>query len=564
MTVGVRRMRALFADTGRLAALATVLAAGQTVLIIPVALLIKRVFDHQIPAHDSGGIAVTGVLILALYLGSAALAVLSHGLATRTIKQTTAALRRRLLEQLYLLPRSWHDSHSTAHVHSLIVQDTERVDRMVDEFVSRIYPAGVVGLALAVLGLVLSPLLFGLMLVGVPLPFVLARMLRNRFRGRVRAWQQAFDRYSAATQQSLRAMTLTKVQGAERYELERRRSEIDVLTEASRSMVWAEGAYIVVQNTVNAVAGSLVLIGGGIAVAEGSMSLGELLSFYAVMALLLRQLLVFGQGLPTIVIGLSSLLRLDELLAAEDVEPYSGRREIALKGGLAFERVTFAYDRDPVLRDVSLSIAPGERVVIAGPNGAGKSTLLSLMLGLYRPSAGRVLLDGVELGELDLRHARRQIGVVLQDPVIFPGTIRENIAYAEPDLSQGALEAAARLSTAADFIETLADGYETQVGDEGELVSGGQRQRIAIARALVGEPAVLVLDEPTTYLDDRAVGAFLERLDALPEAPTVLMVTHSDEIAARADRVVEMREGRIAAGGLRPARVPRIADQGPL
>jgi ABC-type multidrug transport system fused ATPase/permease subunit len=564
MSVWARRLKGLFGETGRLALLATVLAAGQTALVIPIALLIQRVFDNQIPAHNSSGIATTGVIILALYLGSATLALLNHGLATRTVKQTTAALRRRLLERLYLLPRSWHDRHGNAHVHSLIVQDTERADRMIDEFVSRIYPAAVVGVALAILGLVLSPLLFGLMLIGVPVPFVLGRLLRTRLRGRVRTWQQAFDDYSAATQQSLRAMTLTKVQGAERYEVERRRREIETLAEASQSMVWAEGAYIVVQNTVNAVAGSVVLIGGGIAVAEGSMTLGALLSFYAVMALLLRQLLAFAQGMPTVLIGVESLLRLDELLATEEREPYSGRRKIALQGGMTFERVSFAYGREPVMREVDLSIEPGARVVITGPNGAGKSTLLNLLLGLYRPSDGRVLLDGVELAELDLRHARRQIGVVLQDPVIFPGTIRENIAYAEPGATEAALEAAARVATAADFIETLPDGYETEVGDDGELLSGGQRQRIAIARALLGQPALLILDEPTTYLDDSAIAAFLERLDELPEAPTVLMVTHSAAIAARADRVIEMREGRITADELRPAPAPRLAGQGPL
>jgi ABC-type multidrug transport system fused ATPase/permease subunit len=564
MSVWARRMKSLFADTGRLAALATVLAAGQTVLIIPVVLLIRRVFDHQIPARDSGGIATTGLIILALYLGSAALAVLNNGLATRTIKQTTAALRRRLIERLYLLPRRWHDHHGAAHVHSLIVQDSERVDRMVAEFVSRIYPAAIVGLALGIVGLVLSPLLFGLMLIGVPLPFVLARALRRRLSGRVRIWQQAFDDYSAAIQQGLRAATLTKVHGAERFEVERRRNEIEVLTEASQSMVWAEGAYIVVQNMVNAVAGTLVLIGGGIAVADGSMTLGALLSFYAVMALLLRQLAAYAQGFPTVLIGFESLVRLDELLASEEREPYDGRRKVALKGAIAFDGVSFAYDREPVLRDVDLAISPGQRVVITGPNGAGKSTLLNLLLGLYRPDEGRILLDGVELAELDLRHARGQIGVVLQDPVIFTGTIRDNIAYAAPWVSEAALRAAAALATAADFVETLPAGYDTQVGDEGELLSGGQRQRIAIARALLGDPAVLVLDEPTTYLDDRAVGAFLERLDELPKPPTVLMVTHSRDIAAHAGRVVEMREGRIDADEPRPARFPRLAEQGPI
>jgi ABC-type multidrug transport system fused ATPase/permease subunit len=558
MSVRRQRLASLFGGTGRLAALATALAAAQTAMLVPVALLVRHMFDAEIPAHDTGGIAVTGLLILALYLGSAGLAVLGHGLAARAVKRTTAALRNRLLERLYLLPQSWHDRRNATHLQSLVVSDTEHVDRMVDEFVSRLYPAAVVGIALTVVGLALSPLLFGLVLIGVPVPFLLARAMGSRFRRRVRTWRDAFEALAAATQLSLRALTLTKVHGAEEYELGRRRDEIEALSDAARAMVWAEGAYIVVQNAVSATTGSLVLIAGGIAVADGSMTLGALLSFYAVMALLLRQLATFAQGAPTIVVGFESLARLDELLDAEEREPYHGERRIELTGRIAFERVTFAYESEPVLRDIDLVIAPGERVVITGPNGAGKSTLLSLLIGLYRPGEGRVLLDGVPLGELDLRHARGQMGVVLQDPVIFPGTIRDNIAYAQPGATDAQVEAAARVAAVDRFADDLPAGYDTQVGDEGELLSGGQRQRIAIARAVLARPALLILDEPTTYLDGSAVTSFLAELEELPEEPTVLIVTHSDEVGARAERLISMRDGTIE-GDERRVPVARLA-----
>jgi ABC-type multidrug transport system fused ATPase/permease subunit len=565
VSVWWQRLKSLFGGTGRLAALATALAAAQTALLVPVALLVRHIFDVAIPHHDSGGVAVTGLAILALYLGSAGLAVLGHGLAARAVKRTTAALRNRLLERLYLLPQSWHDRRRATALQSLVVSDSEHVDRMVDEFVSRLYPAAVVGAALTVVGLLLSPLLFGLVLVGVPVPFLLARFMGRRFRRRARAWQRAFNALAAGTQLGLRALTLTRVHGAEEYELGRRRSEIEALAVAARAMVWAEGTYIVVQNAVSATAGSLVLIGGGIAVAQGSMTLGAFLSFYAVMALLLRQLGAFAQGMPTILIGFESLLRLDELLEAEERNPYEGRRQIALRGGVAFEGVSFAYDSEPVLRDVDLAIEPGELVVVTGPNGAGKSTLLNLLIGLYRPASGRVRLDGVPLDELDLRTARAQMGVVLQDPVIFPGTIRDNIAYAKPAASDAQVEAVARVATAADFIESLPDRYATQVGDEGELLSGGQRQRIAIARALLTEPALLVLDEPTTYLDEPAVSSLLAQLAELPDEPTVLIVSHSDEVAARAERLVRMRDGMIECDERRPtlARVAERRSAGP-
>jgi ABC-type bacteriocin/lantibiotic exporter with double-glycine peptidase domain len=158
-----------------------------------------------------------------------------------------------------------------------------------------------------------------------------------------------------------------------------------------------------------------------------------------------------------------------------------------------------------------------------------------------------VCADGIPYGELDIRNLRRQIGVVLQDPVLLPGTIRENIAYASPDAPESAVQAAAAAATADDFIAALPEGYATPVGDEGVGLSGGQRQRIAIARALVGAPALLILDEPTTYLDDDAVHTLMDRLLALPQSPTVLLITHDPHVAAYGERVVELRDGRVVS-----------------
>jgi ATP-binding cassette subfamily B protein/subfamily B ATP-binding cassette protein MsbA len=194
---------------------------------------------------------------------------------------------------------------------------------------------------------------------------------------------------------------------------------------------------------------------------------------------------------------------------------------------------------------VSLRIEPGEHAALFGPNGAGKSTVVSLILGLYRPQDGHLAADGVPYGEVDVRGLRRQIGVVLQDPVIFPGTIAGNIAYGRPDATEAEIRAAAELATAAAFIDTLPDGYETQVGDEGGLLSGGQRQRIAIARALIARPALLILDEPTTYLDDRSITRLFHNLLHLEGAPSVLVISHDLEVVRKMDTVHHLRDGAL-------------------
>jgi ABC-type bacteriocin/lantibiotic exporter with double-glycine peptidase domain len=310
----------------------------------------------------------------------------------------------------------------------------------------------------------------------------------------------------------------------------------------------AQAAYGAANDALGAVAGAVVLIVGGIAVTRGSITLGDLLAFYAVLALLLRQLQSVGGASHEVSIGFESLGRIEAFLAAPAKAPYaSGAERLSFRGGVALEGVTFAYVDRPVIRDLSLAIDAGDWVAILGPNGVGKSTLVGLAMGLYEPQSGRVLADGVPYERLDMRSFRRQVGVVLQDPILFPGTIRENIAFGRPEASDEEIRAAAVAATADAFVERLPDGYDTRVGDEGVGLSGGQRQRLAVARALLGEPSLLLLDEPTTYLDEAAVTALMAHLSNLPWAPTVVLVTHDPQATRHVQRVIELRDGRIAS-----------------
>ena len=207
-----------------------------------------------------------------------------------------------------------------------------------------------------------------------------------------------------------------------------------------------------------------------------------------------------------------------------------------------------------------MEVEPGEFVALVGPNGAGKTTVLSLILGLYRPREGRLVADGVPYDELDIIELRRQMGVILQDPIVFPTTIRRNIAYGRPDATAEEVQEAAWWATASDWIESLPEGYETQMGDEGGLMSGGERQRVALSRRFLSKPALLVLDEPTTHLDDASIRRLLENLRALPGGPSVLAISHDAVVADEADRVYTLRDGRIVSAP--PAISARVAIAG--
>jgi ATP-binding cassette, subfamily B, bacterial len=234
-----------------------------------------------------------------------------------------------------------------------------------------------------------------------------------------------------------------------------------------------------------------------------------------------------------------------EITDAPDAIEASG-----LEGEVAFENVSFDYgDGKDVLEDISFAVHPGQRVALIGASGAGKSTLVSLILRLYEPQEGAIYVDGLNIKDYKRKSLRRQIGIVLQDSVLFGTTIRENIAYGKLDASMEEIVAVAKAANAHEFIGELEDGYETIIGERGARLSGGQRQRIAIARAIVRDSPILILDEPMTGLDVRSEAKVREALDRLMSGKTCFVITHDLQAVSDADLVLLMEEGRIVARG---------------
>jgi ABC-type multidrug transport system fused ATPase/permease subunit len=231
---------------------------------------------------------------------------------------------------------------------------------------------------------------------------------------------------------------------------------------------------------------------------------------------------------------------------ARDAHEVAGRAH----GHVAFDGVTFAYsDGHPVLHDISLEVRAGETVALVGASGAGKTTLASLLLRFYDPSAGRVSLDGHDVKALTIASLRRQIALVLQEPVLFGATIGENIAYGRPGASDDEIRAAAHAAGAHDFIAALPHGYATPIGERGAMLSGGQRQRLSIARAFLKDAPVLILDEPTSALDAETEAMLLNALRRLMRGRTTLIIAHRLSTVRHADRIVVLQAGRIVESG---------------
>jgi subfamily B ATP-binding cassette protein MsbA len=303
-----------------------------------------------------------------------------------------------------------------------------------------------------------------------------------------------------------------------------------------------QGPIVAILQTL-AIAG--VLWAGGWEIYSARLSVADLLAFGAAVGVSVDPVLAVSHAWGRIQQAGGSARRVFEIMVYEATDPDGTSAPGSCEGRLAFEGVSFAYDEQPVLAEVSFAAQPGQITALTGISGGGKSTILALALRLYRPAAGRIALDGRDIGELQAAWLRLQMGFVPQDPVLFYGTVAENVAFGKGGASQAEIEGACRAAHAHEFVRALPHGYDTVVGERGATLSGGQRQRLAIARALVRDPRILLLDEATSALDTESERAIRDALVALRPGRTIVVVTHRPALAEIADRVVELTDGRV-------------------
>jgi ABC-type bacteriocin/lantibiotic exporter with double-glycine peptidase domain len=513
-------------------------------LSLPLILLVRYIFDTVLPRGDFRALFLCALAILAASVANSAVAFWIRRSSLDITKKVILDLRAKLIARLFELPAQYLGRQERMALHSIIVQDTERVDVMSNALVGEVLPAAMVSVTVAIVLLSVNWLLLLASLAIAPLLFFANRLLQRRLQHQVNRFRHSFEAFSKGVLFVLQAMDLTRMLGAEEFETERQTQTLRELRDTSTRVAWFDTLYNLTQSGLATVAGLIILVVGGTGVAAHTLTVGALVSFYVTARILNSQASTVLGGAPKIVLGIQSLESVHWLLTAPEHLPYQGRRKISPTGRISLENVSFAYHEDRwVLRNVSLEIEPGSTVALIGPNGSGKTSLVALLCGFYRPRSGRVLADGCPYDDLDVRHLRRSFGLVPQEPFLFPGTIRDNISYGRPNATLAEIREAARCATADSFIEELEHGYQTPVGENGMLLSGGQRQRIAIARALLGTPRVLILDEPANHLDTDSVTALIANLRTLPQRPALLIVTHDERMLAHANCVCQLGKG---------------------
>lgn len=538
-----------------LAGMALLFASGSVLLL---GNGLRLVIDNGFMAADSRALAKT----LGLMLGVVALLAMASALRYYQVtwigERLAADLRQRVFDHLLSLEPSFFESASdgraAGEIASRLTADTSVLQSLFGSSISLALRNLVMLVGAVALMLVTQPWLSAMVLVGIPatlLPIVwygrrvrrLSRTSQDRVAELGRYAEEALS--GLQTLQAFNHEAVDKVRYGQRVE-----QAFSSAVARTQQRAWLTGvAMLVVFSGVG-----LMLWQGGQAVLAGTMSAGELSAFIFYALLAAGAVATLAEVAGDVQRAAGAAERLLELL---DTQPTirSPANAVALptptRGEISLENIHFTYPgrETPALSGFDLDIQAGERVAVVGPSGAGKSTLLGLLLRFYDPDQGRVTLDGVDIRRLDTATLRSALGLVAQEPVLFSGSVAENLRYGCPEASDERLRAAVEDASAIDFINALPQGFNTPLGPGGVQLSGGQRQRLAIARALLKNPAVLLLDEATSALDAESERLVQQALDRLMQGRTSIVIAHRLATVINADRLLVLKEGRLVASG---------------
>jgi ATP-binding cassette subfamily B protein len=544
----LRRTLAFVFPYWRSLALVLALSLFSTLLALFIPYLSKLLVDGALLGRDRGALVRTLLAFGALTLGSFALNVVSGLRYTRVSAEILFDMRRALFERLQGLSPRFYAGVPIGQIVARINGDIGEIQRVVAE-VALAWVGNVlflVGTALILLRL--DPVLFAVSLAMIPPALWALARYRRRLDGAVAQMRDRSADVGSFLIETLLGMKLVVSMNAQTREVVRFKARNDAFIDAlmnMRRLTYMAGGLPGLLLTAGS---GLVFYVGGTRVIDGAITMGTLVAFVAYQVRLLGPI----QALMGLVAGLTaagvSLRRVQEILDAPvDVEEAPNAVPLnSVRGHVVFDRVSFGFGRGaPVLEDVTIEIAPGERVALVGRSGEGKSTIADLLARLLDPDGGRILLDGVDVRGVRLADLRRSVVVVDQDPFLFNASLAENVRYARPDASDDDVRAALDAAGLSGLVSRLPEGVHTGVGERGRSLSAGERQRVAIARAFLADPAVLVLDEATGSLDPVSEADVVSGYEAVMRGRTTVLITHRPELARKADRVLVLDGGRI-------------------
>ena len=495
---------------------------------------------------------VAALVLLISYAGQLFFAGVQERLGGKVGFRTTHDVRSAIYNKLQELSLSFFDKHQTGALLARVNQDTGELQRLLVDFIPLTLESAFMLLGVGIILFVLSWQLTLFVFIPIVAAVIFIKTIFSKIRTYFHRFFHRRSKLSALVNDSLSGMRVIKAFGQERLEMNKfdrksgnyRNAGIDLTTKWS---VYHPTLHFFIMSGV-----VIVWFIGGRLVISGRMSIGSVVAYSGYLMMFYRPVFTLTRMIDLVTNALSAAERVFDIIDTEpeiqeDTEAVSLEH---IKGEIEFQGVTFGYNKfDPVIKDLSVKIAANEKIGLVGKSGAGKSTIINLICRLYDVDKGRILIDGIDLRKVKYADLRRQIGIVLQETFLFNGTIYDNIAYAKPNASREQIISAAIAANAHEFIIEKPDGYDTGVGERGDRLSGGEKQRIAIARAILRDPRILILDEATSSVDTETEKKIQEALSTLTTGRTTIAIAHRLSTLRNCHRLLVIEDGRVVESG---------------
>ncbi len=529
-----------------------IVACLRTVTVAPLPFFFQVIIDEYVRAGNVPGIGAMAVLIIGLLLLHYVFAIEGARMFALEVSKMIAELRSRVFQTLQFIHFGYLDSTKTGRLLSKYAFDTQKVEAAIMPMVNQLLPNFLYAVGVMSILFLMNWQLSLVVLAIIPL-YVFSRIFFfKRMQSVNRKTRVAQEKLTGTAQEYISAIRLVRGYGEEGQATDtvERSSETYMHERVDQIMVNAVfGTFAHVSTQVLSL---VVVAGGALLVVTQGVTLGTLFAFLAGLPIILMPIQMFIQFSQQYFMAKESYWSLRELIDSRYVEEWEGKERIAnLHGRITFDNVNFSYPKSDnhALKGINLDIKAGEHVAFVGPSGSGKSTTANLVLGLYSPGEGQILIDGIPQKRLDMRWFRQQCAIVMQESLLLSGSITENIRFAKWDASEEEVREAARQANAIEFIDALPNGFNTVIGERGVSLSGGQRQRISIARAILRNPRILILDEATSALDYQSERLIQEALERLAHGRTVITIAHRLSTIKQADRIIVLSKGEVVEQG---------------